>query len=148
MNGRIGTLKLEYGNQTLNIINVYMPNKAPATKGNTDGLRKDPEKRQSLNKSELVMLGDWNFVEDQIDRIPQHAAGDRGLTGEMTKLKVLLELTDRWRKANPSTRSFTWEGTAGNDKRNLFSRINRIYGKLPTSTKLSTKTYRTTTESR
>ena len=82
----MGTLKLEYGDQTLNIINVYMPNKAPATKGNTDGLRKYPEKRQSLNKSELVMLGDWNFVEDQIDRIPQHAAGDRGVTGEMTKL--------------------------------------------------------------
>ena len=82
--------------------------------------------RDKRGTSELVILGDWNFVEDQIDRSPQHA-DDRGVMREMTKLKASLELTDGWRKANPHTRSFTWEGTTGNNRRSIFSRIDRIY---------------------
>ena len=33
------------------------------------------------------MLGDWNFIEDQVDRLPQHA-DNRRVNREMTQIKV------------------------------------------------------------
>ena len=82
-------------------------------------------------------VGDWNFVEDQVDRSPQHP-DDRVVTREMARLKASLELIDGWRKAHPTTHSFTWEGTTGNERRKIFSRIDRIY--------ISAKTWQTTNE--
>ena len=126
ISGRIGSLKINYGEQTLNIINVYMPNDKNHQKETLTKLRRLLRADKDLKESELVILGDWNFVEDQINRSLQHA-DDRGVMREMTKLKASLELTDGWRKANPQTRRFTWEGTTGTDRRNIFSRIDRIY---------------------
>ena len=103
-----------------------MPNNKLLQKETLTDLRRTLRKKKDIRESELVILGEWNFVEDQLDRSPQHA-DDRGVTGEMTKLKVSLDLTDEWRKANPTAQSFTWEGTTGNEKRNIFSRIDRIY---------------------
>jgi exonuclease III len=114
VNGRIGSLKLDYGDQDLYIINVYMPNNKTQQKETLADLRSTLKTDKNIKNSELIILGDWNFVEDQIDRSPQHS-DDRGVTREMTKLKTSFELTDGWRKANPQTRSFTWEGTNGND---------------------------------
>jgi exonuclease III len=71
-------------------------------------------------------MGDWNFVEDKIDRSPQHD-DDHGVMNEMTKLKAEIDLIDGWSATNPEARSFTWEGTTGNDRRKIFSRIDHIY---------------------
>jgi len=126
ISGRIGSLKLNYREQTLNIVNIYMPNDKNHQKETLTKLRRLLRADKDLKESELVILGDWNFVEDQMDQSLQHA-DDRGVMREMTKLKASLELTDGWRKANPQTRSFTWEGTTRNNRRNIFSRIDRIY---------------------
>jgi len=45
----------------------------------------------------------------------------------MTKLKATFDLIDGWRKANPDQKKFSWEGTTGNERRKIFSRIDRIY---------------------
>jgi len=65
-------------------------------------------------------MGDWNFVEDKVDRSPQHN-DDLRVTNEMNKLKTSLDLLDGWRSSNPGSRSFTWEGTFGSKKKeNIF----------------------------
>jgi len=71
-------------------------------------------------------MGDWNFVEDKVDRSPQHD-DDLRVTNEMNKLKTSLDLLDGWRSSNPDSRSFTWEGMFGSEKKKIFLRINRIY---------------------
>jgi exonuclease III len=124
--GRIGMLSLEYGDQELNIVNVYMPNHKAQQKEALINLKRDLKERQHITETDLLLLGDWNFVEDKIDRSPQHD-DDRGVTGEMATLKASFDLVDGWRKSNPKARSFSWEGTTGSDKRRIFSRIDRIY---------------------
>jgi len=42
----------------------------------------------------------------------------------MAKLKVPLDLVDGWRLSNPEARSFSWEGTTGDERRKIFLRIN------------------------
>ena len=124
--GRTGMLSLKYGDQTLNTVNIYMPNDKTYQRETLTNLRRALKNETGIKDSELIVLGDWNFVEDQVDRSPQHA-DDRGVNREMTKLKTVLDLSDRWRKANPSTRKYTWEGMSGHERKKIFSRIDRIY---------------------
>ena len=124
--GRTGMLSLKYGDQTLNTVNVYMPNDKTHQREVLTNLRRALKNETCIKESELIVLGDWNFVEDQVDRSPQHA-DDRGVNREMTKLKTTLDLSDGWRRANPSTRKYTWEGTSGHERKKIFSRIDRIY---------------------
>ena len=138
INGRIGALKIDYGDQKLNVINIYMPNNKVQQKEMLTNLRRTMRADKDIKNSELIVLGDWNFVEDQVDRNPQHT-DKRGVTKEMTKLKASFKLTDGWQKANPDTRSFTWEGVSGNDKKHIFLRIDRIYvSNTVTNSSLST----------
>jgi len=64
---RIGSLKLNYGDQSLNIMNVYMPNDKNQQKETLTKIRREIRKDKDLKDLELVILGDWNFMEDQID---------------------------------------------------------------------------------
>ena len=124
--GRSSILSLKYKNQELSIVNVYMPNHKTLQKEALINLTKELRNCQNITETELLVLGDWNFVEDKIDRSPQHD-DDRRVTREMAKLKATYNLTDGWREANPDSRTFTWEGTAGSERRKIFSRIDRIY---------------------
>jgi exonuclease III len=124
--GRIGMLSLKYGSQILNIVNVYMPNQKLEQRETLKGLRRKLKMRLNTAGEDLLIMGDWNFVEDKVDRSPQHD-DDHGVMNEMTKLKAEMDLIDGWRVTNPEARSFTWEGTTGNDRRKIFSRIDRIY---------------------
>jgi len=71
-------------------------------------------------------MGDWNFVEGKVDRSSQHD-NDPGVTGEMTKLKASLDLVDGWRLSNLDSRSFSWEGRLGSNRKKIILRINQIY---------------------
>ena len=103
-----------------------MPNHKLLQKETLRNLRRELKNYQGLKDSELIVMGDWNFVEDKIDRSPQHD-DDRGVMREMVKLKTSLDLIDGWRAANPDKRSFSWEGTSGNERKKIFSRLDRIY---------------------
>ena len=124
--GRMGLLSLNYSNSKLNLVNVYMPNHKTPQKEMLKHLRNKMRAKTHIDKEELIILGDWNFVEDRIDRSPQHD-NDSGVTNEMTKLKSSLNLIDGWRTSNPDIRGFTWEGSTGPEKRKIFSRIDCIY---------------------
>ena len=49
---------------------------------------------------------------------------------QMVRLKLSLNLTDRWQQANPETHKFTWEGSTGPERRKIFLRIDQIYVSL------------------
>jgi hypothetical protein len=61
---------------------------------------------------------------------------DRGVMGDVTQMKATFDLIDRWRVSNQETRSFSWEGTTGSErKRSSQLRIHRKY-----TTKLTRET--------
>lgn len=124
--GRSGVLYLRYGSQILNIVNVYMPNHKTQQKEALINLRQKLEGIRNITDTELLIVGDWNFVEDRTDQSPQHN-DDHGVTSKMTKLKTRFDLIDGWREAHPEARSFTWEGTTGNNRKKIFSRIDQVY---------------------
>ena len=113
--GRTAMLTLDHGGQELNIVNVYLPNHKTQQKEFLTRLTRDLEGQQNLIDTNLLILGDWNFVEDRTDRSPQHD-DDKRVTHEMTKLKASFDLIDGWRTTNPEQRKFSWEGTTGNER--------------------------------
>ena len=53
------------------------------------------------------MVGDFNMVEDSLDRLPSHS--DQGGTTEaLDNLKQLLGVEDGWRNTYPQTTAFTY----------------------------------------
>jgi len=70
-------LSLKYGEQTLNMVNVYMPNDKTQQKEAIINLEKALKKETKIKEQELIILGDWNFVEDQIDRSPNMPMTER-----------------------------------------------------------------------
>jgi exonuclease III len=66
--------------------------------------------------------GDWNIVEEPIDRLP-HRADDANATAALAKFKRLLELKDGWRTVNPDTKAYTFTSSHHST---THSRIDRI----------------------
>ena len=72
-----------------------------------------------------LMVGDFNMVEDSLDRLPSHS--DQGGTTEaLDDLKQLLEVEDGWRNTYLQTIAFTYLQSNGLKSQ---SRIDRIYFK-------------------
>ncbi|KZV95714.1 hypothetical protein EXIGLDRAFT_582448, partial [Exidia glandulosa HHB12029] len=69
-----------------------------------------------------VLLGDFNFVEDGIDRFPAKL-NDTDAPPSFDSLKRYLRLSDGWRDTNPSAIEYTWRDPS----RSKLSRIDRIY---------------------
>ncbi|KIY49979.1 hypothetical protein FISHEDRAFT_40251, partial [Fistulina hepatica ATCC 64428] len=114
--------------QTLNILVVYAPN---LNKYNDAG-----ENLNALFWKEIIskldelpnrltidiMLGDTNMVEDQIDRLPMHTDNMAALDA-LDDMKMIHNLSDGWRQANPTEKAYTYHQKATGSK----SRIDRIY---------------------
>ncbi|CAG8619222.1 14509_t:CDS:2, partial [Acaulospora colombiana] len=120
--GRSGMLDIEYDQQRLKIVAIYVP---PDRKEKIEILRALRKKlRNEIEKENLIIMGDFNLVEEDMDREPCHP-DDRETVNELTKLKAELNLIDGWRNANPEERAYTWSGKNRND--HSFARIDRIY---------------------
>ena len=121
--GRSALLRARYTNDELNIATVYVPNKKEEKIETLTTLRN--KLRDTPNLENLILTGDFNMVESEIDRRPSHP-DDPDIVNEMNRLKIELGLIDGWRRANPHDREHTWSGhTSDNDT--SFARINRIY---------------------
>jgi len=69
-----------------------------------------------------ILLGDFNLVEDALDRIPSRP--DDAQAAELLRdFKTKLNLIDSWRKANPDEKGYSWL----RDSDGTQSRIDRIY---------------------
>ncbi|EJD34057.1 DNase I-like protein [Auricularia subglabra TFB-10046 SS5] len=69
-----------------------------------------------------LMLGDFNFVEDAVDRFPARMS-TMDAPAAFQRLKRLLQMSDGWRTTFPSEVEWTWR----NHDRSAMSRIDRVY---------------------
>ncbi|EPQ51943.1 DNase I-like protein, partial [Gloeophyllum trabeum ATCC 11539] len=67
------------------------------------------------------MMGDFNIVEDQIDRSPPHADPPQA-TNALRETRLTLNLVDAWRIDHANERTFTYHSHQGR-----LSRIDRVY---------------------
>jgi len=109
-----------HSNLLLTILNVYAPN-APSE---NEKFWKDLS--DSLDSQLIpypdILIGDFNMVEDAIDRLPSHS-DNASTCNALSDLKKQLSVMDGWRNFNNNEKGYTYT-----QKPNMIrSRIDRIY---------------------
>ncbi|KAH9903283.1 Endonuclease/exonuclease/phosphatase, partial [Cubamyces lactineus] len=119
--GRVLMLDLNWPEERpLRIVNVYGPNIARENAAMWETLR--GTRLREGNRQVDVLLGDFNVVDDPIDRLPARldsACAVEALRGLVEELRV----RDGWREQNPNAKSFTYLHAANGSQ----SRLDRIY---------------------
>ncbi|KAF9783393.1 Endonuclease/exonuclease/phosphatase, partial [Thelephora terrestris] len=119
--GRAITVELPWHDeQTIKILAIYAPNAPRETKDFWRSVIYKIDESRDLVPD--IMVGDFNLVEDAIDRLPSNQ-DDAQSTEILRELKMKYNLTDGWRKANPDEKAYTWS----RDSDGTQSRIDRIY---------------------
>ncbi len=73
-----------------------------------------------------LMAGDFNNVEDAIDRLPVHSEPDQSVHAlDDLKISLGMLLADGWRLTNPTRRDYTFHRGTAHDA--VFSRLDRFY---------------------
>ncbi len=89
------------------------------------GVQKYYEDRPDFPRPHL-MAGDFNNVEDCLDRLPVNDQSDASVLAlDSLKLSLGLMLADGWRTTYPTVRDYTFHRGTGRDA--VFSRLDRIY---------------------
>ncbi|TFK91866.1 DNase I-like protein, partial [Polyporus arcularius HHB13444] len=119
--GRAAILSFRWtGDRVLRILNVYAPN--GATENGEFWEVIDQKLANMRGRNPEVLLGDFNIVEDSMDRLPPH--GDQESAVEkLGRLIGRLGMSDGWRRNNPNGRAFSYLQVASGSQ----SRIDRIY---------------------
>ncbi|KAH9892716.1 Endonuclease/exonuclease/phosphatase, partial [Cubamyces lactineus] len=103
----------------LRLLNVYGPNDMAASATFWKTLS---DTRVLRGRGVDVLLGDFNLVEDALDRLP--ARSDReSAREELTTVITKWNLLDGWRVSNETTKAYTYLHAANGSQ----SRIDRIY---------------------
>ncbi|KAI0818752.1 Endonuclease/exonuclease/phosphatase, partial [Irpex lacteus] len=119
--GRAIQIKLRWHKDNyLNVLAVYAPNDPTKNAEFWAEIRGTIEDK-GLTKPDIT-LGDFNLVEDKLDRQPSHSDPNPATTA-LRELMDDHELSDGWRSANPETKAFTF----GLNNLGSKSRIDRIY---------------------
>ncbi|KAI6128058.1 Endonuclease/exonuclease/phosphatase, partial [Pisolithus croceorrhizus] len=119
--GRAARLKIKKNNETqIDIINVYSPNETKEKIKFWKHLHEIIKKKD--NWENTLLVGDFNFVESAIDRLPAHT-DEKTITDAFNKIKATLQVTDGWRHQNETERAYTFS------KQNptALAQIDRIY---------------------
>ena len=118
--GRVSRLQINCGQGlNLDLINVYGPNDEAEKPDFIKSLNEDMKWAEDMENP--VLLGDFNFVEEEVDGFPRRHDKNR-IRREFLKLKKNWGLVDGWRMQHPTTRDFTFEET-----NQSMARIDRIY---------------------
>jgi hypothetical protein len=109
-----------HSNLTLSILNIYAPN---AHHENQQFWETLEEKWTNLRLPHPdIMLGDFNLVEDAIDRLPSHT-DPAGPVSALSIFRTSHQLCDGWRATHPTRKYFSFlQKSTG-----VQSRIDRIY---------------------
>ena len=119
--GRAATLKMRWHAETdITLLNVYTPNNnreneefwSALHEMRSDGRLAQPD----------VLLGDFNLVEDALDRLPVRS-DPPGPQNTLRELLTDLQLHDGWRITEPDTRDYTFPQRMSETR----SRLDRIY---------------------
>ncbi len=115
------------GGDTRNILCIYAPtsNGVDERRRFYKEVRKFYEENPDIPRPHL-MAGDFNNVEDKVDRLPVNEEPDPSII-DLDDLKVTLGLmlADGWRATYPNTREYTFHRGSGPNA--VFSRLDRIY---------------------
>ena len=109
-----------HGNLLLTVLNLYAPNNHAESKTFFKNLKFQFETKTLLLPN--LMMGDFNLVEDAIDRLPAHHDHE-GATQALFELRTLLGLKDGWCQHNGNDKGYTYLQKANK----IHSRIDRIY---------------------
>ena len=102
--GRMLLINLDINGDTYTIVNVYSPNDLKQRIAFIENLGKCIDQK-ALNVKNLLIGGDFNCVNSEIDRTNKRT--DKS-TGTLTEFKSKYDLIDVWRKLHPDQRSFTF----------------------------------------
>src|ERR1700722_4386188 len=118
---RVSRLQIQITeNEGLDIILIYAPNETIQKINFYEKLRNELNKIKDWQ--EPILMGGFNFVEDDIDRYPMRL-DDMRLNEEFNKLKKKYKWVDGWRIQNPKRTDYTFYQSSSESK----SRIDRIY---------------------
>ncbi|EJD49462.1 DNase I-like protein, partial [Auricularia subglabra TFB-10046 SS5] len=106
----------------LPILAVYAPTIASENSKFWKTLKSKIRKIPGPNRRASILLGDFNFVEDSLDRFPVKKSRIDS-PESFQNLKRYLRVQDGWRKSNLTAIDWTWR----NADRSSMSRIDRIY---------------------
>jgi exonuclease III len=109
-----------HSEETIHILAIYAPNQANESKHFWNDLKRIH--RQKKTHKPDIMLGDFNVVEDAIDRLPSHP-DDQATVTALRALKHGMGLIDGWRCINQATKAYTYTSRSNG----AHSRIDRIY---------------------
>ncbi len=110
-------------NDYITILNVYAPSVTAGDARENKQFWEEIETYYLFNPTHKpdFMLGDFNMVEDAIDRLPTRP-DHRGAVDALDNVKLLLDLQDGWRAIHPSGTAYTFSSP-----QDSHSRIDRIY---------------------
>jgi hypothetical protein len=109
-------------NKETKLINTYAPNNR--VEHSTFWSRLDTQRTRLRIPKPDFLLGDFNLMEDAIDRAPPKLDNMSAVEALRT-LKNSLDVIDLWRHKYPETREYTYHATQ--NKAQVKSRLDRIY---------------------
>ncbi|KAH9171017.1 Endonuclease/exonuclease/phosphatase, partial [Lactarius sanguifluus] len=116
-------LKIDWlESETTTLINVYAPNNK--TEHPTFWEQVETARQAYSLGHPSFLLGDFNLVEDPIDRAPAHQ-DDANAVEALRDFRHQNELEDTWRHHHPTDRCFTYRANVNGKQ--IQSRIDRIY---------------------
>lgn len=107
-------------NKTLTVLNVYAPTDNQQNALFWEELNTNRHGRPHPD----AILGDFNLVEDALDRLPPHR-DPPAPTENLSEILTALNMTDGWRETNPDTLQYTYSQSIRQGASH--SRIDRIY---------------------
>ena len=122
LHGRVMIVDVPWNeHDTLRVMNVYAPARNQEKADFWEELLEKIENDESLRPD--ILLGDLNVVENpEIDRLNNRGTDPVAARNALSELVTELNLTDGWRRRNPTKRGFTFTA-------NGHSRLDRIYSK-------------------
>ena len=120
--GRALLLSIPWHSSIISILAIYAPNTTTENEAFWSALH-NKWTELGLPKPD-IMLGDFNLVEEALDRLPSHP-DNQAAVHSLEQLKSLFHVQDGWRKAYPAPhKAFTYLQSNHNGSH---SRIDRIY---------------------
>ncbi|PPR03685.1 hypothetical protein CVT24_007692, partial [Panaeolus cyanescens] len=113
-------------NETLNILVIYAPNNDEKQAKFWEEIHTKYQENPDLPKPD-IMMGDFNLVEDAIDRYPPHRDYEPAVNNFQT-FKLDHNLQDAWRREHPDRIEFTYSQFQNTTPKSQ-SRLDRIYMK-------------------
>ena len=109
-----------HANKSFKILNIYAPNDTSSNEKFWETLNAKTIANSHLKPD--IILGDFNIVEDSLDRLPCHTDNPQAVAA-LGNLKSNLNLIDGWRRTYPDQREYSHQQTSNASQ----GRIDRIY---------------------